>query len=300
MPGPLHVCALPGAARPARVPRHGRPRRRIDLRRRNLYSREWHPPAKTTSMSTEHDAPVKGCRACLQPDRLDIDFGMAFQPIVDVSRGAVFAYEALVRSGPHADSAREVFAAVNGDNRYWFDQTCRTRAIGQAAALGMQEMLSINFMPNAVYQPERCIRTTLQAAEEHGFPMERIIFEITESERVDDLQHLRNIVEHYQRRGFKTAIDDFGAGYSGLNLLAQVPTDLIKLDAALIRDIHASRAQQAIVKGILRVCEELDIVPIAEGIENEAELRTLRDFGIELFQGYHFAPARWNALPGIE
>jgi EAL domain-containing protein (putative c-di-GMP-specific phosphodiesterase class I) len=239
-----------------------------------------------------------GCRDCLGGAGLDFDFTMAFQPIVNVRTREVFAFEALVR-GLRDEPASAVFAHVNEGNRYRFDQACRVKAVKLAAELGMRAMLSINFMPNAVYRPELCIRTTLEAAETWGFPIDRIMFEITEGERVEDLPHLRGIVEHYRQRGFKTAIDDFGAGYAGLNLLAEIRTDLLKLDMALIRDIDRDPVRQAIIRGIVQVCADLDTTVIAEGIETRAELQTLRHFGIELFQGYLFARPAFEALPEI-
>jgi EAL domain-containing protein (putative c-di-GMP-specific phosphodiesterase class I) len=139
----------------------------------------------------------------------------------------------------------------------------------------MPSLLSINFMPNAVYRPELCIRTTLDAAELYGFPIERIIFEFTEAEKVNDVGHLRGIVEHYKMRGFKTAIDDFGAGFAGLNLLAEVQTDLVKLDMALLRGIDKDPRRQTIARFSIQMCRELDIEIIAEGIETYEELRVL-------------------------
>ncbi|MCG6117442.1 MAG: EAL domain-containing protein [Aquimonas sp.] len=220
---------------------------------------------------------------------------MAFQPIVDVEKRCIFAHEALVR-GTAGEPASSIFEKVSDDNRYRFDQTCRCTAISLAARLKMQSALSINFMPNAVYRPELCIRTTLEAADAFGFPIEQIIFEITEAEQIQDKRHLRNIVEYYRSRGFRTAIDDFGAGYSGLNLLAEVRVDLIKLDLELIRDIDSDRARQAIVRGICQVARDLDSTVIAEGIESREELKALRDLGIELFQGYLFARPAFEAL----
>jgi EAL domain-containing protein (putative c-di-GMP-specific phosphodiesterase class I) len=236
-----------------------------------------------------------GCRQCRDGTALGFELSMAFQPIVDVARRQVFAHEALVR-GTKGESAASVFEHVSDANRYRFDQTCRCTAIELASRLRMQSLLSINFMPNAVYRPELCIRTTLEAAETFGFPIEQIIFEITEAERIDDQRHLRNIVEYYRARGFRTAIDDFGAGYSGLNLLAEVSVDLIKLDLALVRGIDSDRARRAIVRGICRVAEDLDSTLIAEGVETREELAALRDLGIELFQGYLFARPAFEAL----
>jgi EAL domain-containing protein (putative c-di-GMP-specific phosphodiesterase class I) len=240
-----------------------------------------------------------GCRQCRDASTLGFPMSMAFQPIVDVDAGAVFAYEALVR-GPGGESAASIFEKVNDSNRYRFDQTCRCTAIELASRLGMPTALSINFLPNAVYRPELCIRTTLEAAETFGFPIERIIFEITEGEKIEDQKHLRNIVEYYRSRGFRTAIDDFGAGYSGLNLLAEVGADIIKLDLALVRDIHDRPAKRAIVRGICQVANDLGTTIIAEGVEQAEELAVLRDLGIRLFQGYLFARPGFETMPTVE
>lgn len=249
-------------------------------------------------MKVQKDYRPLGCRECLGGAGLDFDFSMAFQPIVNVRTREVFAYEALVR-GPSDEPASAVFAHVNDGNRYRFDQSCRVKAVKLAAELHMRALLSINFLPNAVYRPELCIRTTLDAAEAYGFPIDRIMFEITEGERVDDLPHLRSIVEHYRQRGFRTAIDDFGAGYSGLNLLAEIRTDLLKLDMALIRDIDRDPVRQSIIRGIVQVCIDLSTTVIAEGVETRAELDVLRGFGIDLFQGYLFARPAFEALPVV-
>lgn len=239
-----------------------------------------------------------GCKECAGGTDLDFDFTMAFQPIVNTATREIFAYEALVR-GPNNEPAGQVFEHVHDGNRYRFDQSCRVKAVKLAAELGVPSFLSINFMPNAVYRPELCIRTTLAAAETYNFPVERIIFEITEGEKVDDHDHLREIIAHYQLCGFKTAIDDFGAGYAGLNFLADIRTDIIKLDMALIRHIERDAIRQAIVKGILQVCDELSVTVIAEGIETAEELDVLQSFGIELFQGYFFAKPAFRALPTV-
>lgn len=240
-----------------------------------------------------------GCSECLNGAGLDFDFTMAFQPIVDASTGGIFAYEALVR-GMEGEGAGAVFAHVNDSNRYRFDQACRVKAIRLASELGMQSLLSINFLPNAVYRPDLCIRTTLNAAQEWDFPIDRIIFEVTEGERIDDQAHLRNIISYYKERGFRTAIDDFGAGYAGLNLLADFQSDIVKLDMALIRDIDKDRTRRAITRGILRMCSDLGIRVIAEGVETREEYLTLRDFGIDLFQGYYFARPAFQALAEVD
>ncbi|MBA5608473.1 EAL domain-containing protein [Duganella sp. FT3S] len=223
---------------------------------------------------------------------------MAFQPIVDVERRTVFAHESLVR-GLDGAGAAHVLSQVNAENRYAFDQACRTKAVELASGLGLQGLLSINFLPNAVYEPETCIRATLAAARRHQMPTHRLLFEITESEQVRDKQHLRNIVREYRRQGFKTAIDDFGAGYAGLNLLADFQPDYIKLDMDLIRDVHENHVRQVIVRSIIEVCRALRIEVIAEGVESVGELRYLRAQGVKLFQGYLFSRPVVGQVPGI-
>ena len=239
-----------------------------------------------------------GCKKCASGELLDFDFTMAFQPIVSFSARQVFAQEALVR-GLGDQGAGSVFTHVNEGNRYRFDQTCRVKAIKLAAELDFDGLLSINFMPNAVYRPELCIRTTLEAAHEYGFPQGRIIFEITEGEEIEDKTHLKGIVDYYQKTGFRTAIDDFGAGYAGLNLLADMQTDLVKLDMALVRNIDTDRNRLTIVRGILQVCRDLGIEVIAEGVETPKELGVLVDQGIDLFQGYHFARPAFESVAEI-
>ncbi len=238
------------------------------------------------------------CAGCSDKVALDFDFTMAFQPIINVERKEIFAQEALVR-GLNRESAGSILSRLTSQNLYKFDQMCRVKAVNLAARLNIESLLSINFMPNAVYRPENCLRTTLKAAADNDFPVEQIIFEITEAERVSDNAHLKNIVTEYQRHGFKTALDDFGAGYAGLNLLSAFQPDIIKLDMELTRSIESSRVKQTIVKSIVGVCADLGITLIAEGIETREELETLRDFGIELFQGYLFAKPAFQSLAPI-
>lgn len=246
----------------------------------------------------DRDAACLGCRTA-GPLRTAIT--MAFQPILDVRSGEIFAYEALVR-GVDGQSAGEILAGVDSDMIYKFDQACRVKAIELAGALlppGGAAKLSINFMPNAVYEPNACIRASLAAARRVGFDPSRLMFEFTENERMRDVGHVRHIVEAYRARGFTTAIDDFGAGYAGLGLLADLRPDMLKLDMALIRGIDASATRRAIVAGVARIAAELGIACIAEGIETAAELDALRAIGIRLCQGYLIARPLTERLPPI-
>src|SRR3712207_4096353 len=129
------------------------------------------------------------CQGCREGAELGFEFSMAFQPIVDVSRARVWGYEALVR-GAGGESAWKVLSQVNPENRYRFDQACRVKAIETAARLlprGEDVKLSINFMPNAVYEPAACLRTSIAAAQRTGLPRENILFEFTEGEEIRDI-----------------------------------------------------------------------------------------------------------------
>ena len=239
------------------------------------------------------------CKLCEDNLELGFDFTMAFQPIIDCSAKNIFGYEALVR-GPNNESAYSVISQVNDDNRYTFDQLCRVKAISLAAKLALPSILSINFLPNAIYQPERCIKTTLAAAQKYNFPVKQIMFEFTEVEQVEDTAHIKRVIEYYQSLGFITATDDFGSGYSGLNLLADFQSNIIKLDMELVRDIHLDKARQTIVSHCIAMFEELNITPLAESIECIEEYQWLRSAGVSLMQGYLFARPGFECLPEVD
>lgn len=239
------------------------------------------------------------CEDCGKGAGLGFQFDYAYQPIVDVEHRVVFAHEALVR-GPSGEGAATVLAQVNDHNRYRFDQACRVKAIKGAAALGLKQPVSINFLPNAIYKPEVCIRTTLEAARAHGFPLSQIIFEVTEGERIEDGPWFAQILREYKRCGFKTAIDDFGAGFAGLKLLSDFQPDIIKIDMDLIRNVDTNRSRQAIVRNLVHLCEEMGIQVVAEGIETPAERDFLFDVGIRLMQGYLFAKPAFRAVAAVD
>lgn len=240
---------------------------------------------------------TRKCTGCRNGHELGFEIRTAFHPIVDLELNRVFAYEALVR-GAAGETAFAVLSRVNSDNRYVFDQACRVNAIRDAVAAGILETdakLSINFLPNAVYSPMACIQLTLATVRETGFPPDRLIFEFTETERID-VEHLKAIVAAYRSLGFETAIDDFGAGHSGLGLLANLQTDIVKLDMDLIRGIDTSLPRRHIVGGIAGLCGKMGIRLIAEGVETDAELQALRELGVRFVQGFIFCRPQIGGL----
>lgn len=242
------------------------------------------------------------CAGCTTSAKLDFDFTMAFQPIYDVAASRVWGYEALVR-GMGGEGAYSILSKVSAEQKYRFDQACRVKAIELAARLfpaGEDLKLSINFMPNAVYEPAACLRATLLAANRFAFPLSSIMFEFTEDEEVSDTAHLLNIITEYRKHGFTTAIDDFGAGHAGLGLLVDFQPDLIKIDMRILRGIDSSRSRQIIVAGIIGIARAMNITLLAEGIETEAEFLVLKAAGVNLFQGYWFAKPAFEALPAVD
>ena len=242
-----------------------------------------------------------GCQGCQSGEKFELPFSIAFQPIVDIQSHRTYGHEALVR-GPKGEGAFSVLSRVTDENRYYFDQQCRVKAISMAASLYPTEenlKLSINFMPNAVYEPRACIRQTLTTAERVNFPRENIIFEFTEDEKMDT-EHVLRILATYREIGFGTAIDDFGAGHAGLSLLAKFRPDIVKLDMELIRNIDTDATKRTIVKHTLRMLEELEITPLCEGVETASELAVLRDLGARLMQGYVLARPAFEMIVAPE
>ena len=241
----------------------------------------------------------KICNGCRDGVDFEIPFAMAFQPIVDTELGRPFAYEALVR-GIDGAGAASILSQVTDTNRYSFDQACRVKAIESALAAGLMDSnarLSINFLPNAVYSPLACIQLTLKTAQAVGMPIDRLIFEFTENEEMGSPDHVASIIDTYKKIGFSVAIDDFGAGHSGLDMFARFIPDEIKLDMELVRGIGSDARRRAIVRSVVSMCRELNTLLIAEGIETAAESMTLRDLGVRYHQGYWYARPALECLP---
>lgn len=250
---------------------------------------------------TDHplDRTDPNCPACIENAFAPFDFTMAFQPIIDVDDRSVFAYEALVR-GKRGESAQSVLSRVNRRNRYAFDQKCRRMAIELAHKLKIGETgaaLSVNFIPGTILDPQNSVQAAISAASKTGFPLRKLIFEMVESEEVVDPEHLKSTFEIYRRHGFLPAIGSFGASHANLNLLADFQPSILKIDRKLVNSIHQSKAKKSIVRNLMKVCQDLEIVPIAQGVEVMDEYNVLREMGIHLFQGHLFAAPEIENLP---
>jgi EAL domain-containing protein (putative c-di-GMP-specific phosphodiesterase class I) len=224
---------------------------------------------------------------------------MAFQPVVDVEERRIDAYEALVR-GPNGEGAMHVFSQITSENRYAFDQACRIKAIEMASALGIDCGLNINFLPNAVYEPKACIAKTLAAAARTGFPLNRLTFEIVEQEDLADGEHLQRIIREYRRIGFKIAMDDFGSGFSSLARFAELKPEVVKLDRAVVQNCDQDETRRAIVTHVVRLCRELNVKLVVEGVETKTEVLALQLAGARFMQGYYFARPAFEAAVSVE
>ena len=229
-------------------------------------------------------------------------FSMAFQPIVNVASGGVYGYESLVRSVT-GDSAYSVLSRIPTEHFHLFDHACRSKAMSEAVRCGFLDTnttrLFVNVNPNAAVEAASNLRLTCAEAAEKGFPLERLVLELVEDEEITDLEKLKPLIEEYRACGVQVAMDDFGAGYSGLKLLSQLKPDLIKLDMALVHAMDEDRTSQVIVKAIVQACFELGIVTIGEGVENYDQAMRLRDMGVIYQQGYYFARPAFESLPPI-
>lgn len=225
-------------------------------------------------------------------------FSFAFQPIVDTQAREVFSYEALIR-GPANEPAYQVLQQVSSAGLFAFDQKVRVAAIDLAMRLQLNCHLNINFLPRSVDSSAQSLLSTLEAANRANLPIERLVLEVLEGEIIHDHTRFTDLINQYRGLSLKVAIDDFGAGYSGLNLLADFQPDQVKLDMKLIRGIEHNGPRQSIVRAIDGICLELGIDVIAEGVETEEEYAWLRNQGIHLFQGYLFAKPAFACFPPV-
>lgn len=208
----------------------------------------------------------------------------------------VFAYECLTRGqeedGTLVPPSVLFDTARRADLLFYLDRESRMTAIRSGAPLVDGVRLFINFNPSTIYTPEYCLQTTLRTLDETGLGPDDVVFEVVESDRVTDTDHLLHILEFYRERGFQVALDDLGAGFNSLTTLSHLQPDYMKLDIELVRDVDSNPYKMAIVRSLLGLARDLGIVTIAEGIENEREYEWLVDAGADYLQGYYFARPR--------
>ncbi|NNM53906.1 MAG: EAL domain-containing protein [Spirochaetales bacterium] len=217
-----------------------------------------------------------------------------FHPIWDLPRQTLFGYECLIR-GQEANGAlippSRLFGAAK-ENRLLFnlDRQARQSALRSAARFPVQTKLFINFVPTAIYDPIFCLESTVGLAHQLGITPDRVVFEVIETEEVDDWNHLEKILTFYRKNGFQIALDDVGSGYSSLNRLVQIRPDIIKIDLEIIRNIERDPVKQSVFRALAAIARENGIKLLAEGVETSEELAFVTNEGADLAQGYLWGP----------
>ena len=231
---------------------------------------------------------VERIRTLLVDERLHA----VYQPIVDVSERTVLGYEALSR--PAADMFPRpdlMLKAASETGLLWdAERLCRKRIIeGLSGQYPAGLLLFINVEPDSLEDPEFRDSRIVQTFESAGILPDRVVLEMTEHSAVQDFQSFRKTVFFFRSLGFKLAIDDMGAGFSGLKTLTEMAPEFIKMDLSLIRDIHLNPLKQEMIASILRFAANTGSAVISEGVEKIEEMQTLRRLGVRFAQGYLLA-----------
>ncbi len=228
------------------------------------------------------------------------------QPIVTLADGSTYGFESLIRGkiGERELSGAEIVNAARAHGAlFTLDLVGRTVALEHGMPkLAYGQVLFVNFTPTAIYDPQVCLRTTWAIARRLGLPMERICFEVVETEEFPDLSFLRRILDEYRAHGAMVALDDLGGGHSSLSYLSKLRPDLVKLDRELVTGLADEPARQRLLGAMIDYAHELDIRVVAEGIETEDDLAAIRDLGADLGQGWYLGrPAAEPAAvePGL-
>lgn len=213
----------------------------------------------------------------------------AFQPIISLRDASIFGYEALARGpkGSVLEKPEAIFRQAEAAHKLWdVEYLFRYAALKAAHALPRHTKLFLNVNPNIIHHDKFQQGVTTAHLKDFGLKPDQILFEITERESVFDMSAFRTIIAHYKSQGYKIAIDDVGAGYSGLNLIAEIQPHCIKLDMQLVRNIDKEPVKQAIVKSMCEFAALTSAFVIAEGVETYDELCKLITLDVGYAQGY--------------
>ncbi|WP_333874227.1 GGDEF domain-containing protein [Methylobacter sp.] len=221
-----------------------------------------------------------------------------FQPIVSLYKKEIMGYEALIR-GPSDSPLHSPFNLFDTAERFdlstKLEYICREVTIKRYASLNVKEKLFINVSPSVLLQPDFKKGETLKLLSRFGVDPRSVVIELTEHQPTDDFQLMREAIIHYRRMGFEIAIDDLGAGYSGLRLWSELQPEYVKIDMHFIQGIHNDPIKLNFVRSIQNIASSLNCNVIAEGIETEDEFKVVEQLGITHAQGYYFA--RPTAIP---
>ena len=198
-----------------------------------------------------------------------------FQPIYSKENLVTpWAAECLLRGIDENNQeigAGPLFQAAEDSNlMFQLDLKARLKAVETFGPLHLPLNLFINFCPTAIYDPKFCLKSTISKIQGYNINPSSIVFEVTESQKHTDLDHLLSIMSFYRAAGFKVALDDVGAGYSGINILTVLKPDIVKLDIEMIRDVESDPSKATFVQKIIEACQGLNAKVLAEGIETAA------------------------------
>ena len=220
-----------------------------------------------------------------------------YQPIVSLQDGSVLGFEALSRVEKPGifDNIEEMFQCAEESGCIWMlEQVCR-RAIlrgvyDQKNVLDQYHAkIFINVSPKVLHDEKFRQGFTREYTKRYGIDTERIVFEVTERERVEDENSFRQAIGHYKMQNYQIAIDDVGSGYAGLNRICSLSPGYIKLDNELVHDVYKNPIKYAMIKGMVEFSHSSGTLLIAEGIETKKELELLIDLGVQYGQGYYLA-----------
>jgi len=208
---------------------------------------------------------------------------MAFQPIVDLATEAVVGVEALARfSAPPPRPPNEWFAeAVSLALGVQLELVTLKQALHALPKIAPHVYLAVNCSHRAALSTELAALLEPHAG--------RLVIEITEHEAIEDYGSLVDALAPLRARGARVAIDDAGAGFASLRHTLRIAPDIVKLDMSLTRGIDSDRAKRALASAMVSFAKEMDFALVAEGIETEEELTTLRELGVGLGQGFFLA-----------
>jgi EAL domain-containing protein (putative c-di-GMP-specific phosphodiesterase class I) len=231
-------------------------------------------------------------RCRLQDVLLGDQITSVFQPIVDIQRGGTHGLEALSR-GPR-DSQQHMpvslfEAAAATDLVFELDRHCRRKALKTACDLPAPYLLFVNVVPASMYDPDFQGAALIKLLEGLGLSPDRIVLEVSENYAIKNYTLFVEALQNFTQMGFSIAVDDIGAGYSGLEKIAHLNPRYLKFDMQLVRDIDDSRVKQEMARALKTFADKMDSKIIAEGIERDGERQICVELGIDFGQGYLLA-----------
>ncbi len=216
-----------------------------------------------------------------------------YQPIVSLSTGEIFGYEALSRFDLQRNesdtvSTRDIFQTAYQSGQLWdLERLCRKKALEGARHISHGLKLFLNVSPNVIHDNQFRSGFTNKYLNKYGISATDVVFELTEHMAIENMDSFKSVLNHYRRQGYETALDDVGAGESGLNTLLALNPTYLKLDMEIIRDIEKHHNKRSLVKAFVQFANTSNTILIAEGIETEKELAVLSELGVDYGQGFY-------------